>query len=100
MRFDSSASDNIRAIWAYTIALILTSKHYKANWPGIIIFDEPGQHSIGSNDLHALLTELISGLDKEQAIIGITLNSKEIKKVVTELSGKMNCILISDKAFT
>lgn len=26
MKFDSSASDNIRAIWSYTLALLQTSK--------------------------------------------------------------------------
>ena len=31
MKFDSSASDNIRAIWSYTLALLQTSKQYNGN---------------------------------------------------------------------
>lgn len=41
MKFDSSASDNIRAIWAFTIALIQTSLSKSGNHPNILIFDEP-----------------------------------------------------------
>lgn len=51
MKFDSSASDNIRAIWAYTIALMQTSIEKEGNHPGVIIFDEPNQHSIIPEDI-------------------------------------------------
>lgn len=46
MKFDSSASDHIRRIWAFTIALLQTSNAYAGNHSGMLIFDEPGQHSI------------------------------------------------------
>ena len=39
MKFDSSASDNIRAIWSYTLALLQTSKKQIGNHPGVLIFD-------------------------------------------------------------
>ena len=51
MKFDSSASDNIRAIWSYTLALLKTSNEKNGNHPQIVIFDEPGQHSIVTNDM-------------------------------------------------
>lgn len=54
MKFDSSASDNIRAIWSYTLALLKTSNEKNGNHPQIVIFDEPGQHSIFTNPLMAL----------------------------------------------
>ncbi len=44
--FDSSASDNIRIIWAYTIALLYVSLKFSTNHFGIIIFDEPQQQKI------------------------------------------------------
>ncbi|WP_185974032.1 hypothetical protein [Brevibacillus sp. LEMMJ03] len=50
MKFDSSASDNIRAIWAFTVALFQTSHEKGGNHPGLLIFDEPAQHSIVTND--------------------------------------------------
>lgn len=46
MKFDSSASDNIRGIWAYTVALLQVSMSKGGNHPGVLIFDEPVQHSI------------------------------------------------------
>ncbi len=53
MKFDSSASDNIRAIWSYTLALLQTSEKQIGNHPGVLIFDEPTQHSIGAEDANA-----------------------------------------------
>lgn len=58
MKFDSSASDNIRAIWAYTIALMQTSIEKEGNHPGVIIFDEPNQHSIIPEDMCMRLMHL------------------------------------------
>ena len=55
MKFDSSASDNIRIIWSFTIALLQTSLAKKGNHPSIIIFDEPAQHSIVTSDMESLI---------------------------------------------
>ena len=41
MKFDSSASDGIRVIWAFTMALLQVSLEKNGNHPGVIIFDEP-----------------------------------------------------------
>lgn len=60
MKFDSSASDNIRAIWAYTMALTQTADENLCDKPGIMIFDEPAQHSIGADDLKAFLDSVLS----------------------------------------
>lgn len=43
MKFDSSASDGIRTIWAFTLALLQVSVEKDGNHPGVIIFDEPAQ---------------------------------------------------------
>ena len=55
MKFDSSASDNIRGIWAYTVALLQVSMSKGGNHPGVLIFDEPVQHSIVPNDMKKFL---------------------------------------------
>lgn len=59
MKFDSSASDNVRAIWAYTMALLQTSEKCGGNHPGLLIFDEPAQHSIGAVDTKAFFDSIL-----------------------------------------
>ncbi|MBB1519786.1 AAA family ATPase [Aquipseudomonas guryensis] len=48
IKADSSASDFVRLIWSYLLALYQTSAnpHTPGNHLGIILFDEPGQHSM------------------------------------------------------
>lgn len=83
MKFDSSASDNIRAIWSYTLALLQTSKKQIGNHPGVLIFDEPTQHSIGAEDANAFFKSIIALGDKCQVIVGITVNNADIKNVIS-----------------
>ena len=99
MKFDSSASDNIRAIWAYTMALLQTSLDKQGNHFGILIFDEPAQHSIGSQDMEKFFNSILKYKDC-QVIIGITVNSKEIKEAIKKLDkNKYHLIKIGNKAF-
>lgn len=58
IKFDSSASDFIRCIWAYTIALLKTSINNHANHPNLIIFDEPKQQDMSRDSFIELLKEL------------------------------------------
>ena len=58
MKFDSSASDNISAIWAFTFALMQTSFESKGNHPKIMIFDEPAQQSMIPKDMANFLKSL------------------------------------------
>lgn len=99
LRFDSSASDCIRSIWAYTIALLQTSIEYNGNHPGVVIFDEPDQHSIVSDDLKEFLNSILELDNSSQAIIGITLKGDEICKAVGETNPK-TMILLKEKAFS
>lgn len=88
MKFDSSASDNIRAIWAYTLALLKTSIEKGGNHPQIVMFDEPGQHSIVTNDMVSLFNEIIKMGGSKQVILGITLNDGEIREAVKKIDAK------------
>lgn len=84
MRFDSSASDHIRGIWAFTIALLQTSNSMGGNHPGILIFDEPGQHSIVYEDIKKFF-ETLENLSKEnQIIVGITINDSDLDSLITK----------------
>ena len=50
LKTNSSASDFVRSIWAYSVALLVAG----SNHPGLIIFDEPGQHRVKSDSLKNL----------------------------------------------
>ncbi|GAQ15680.1 kinesin-related protein K4 [Myroides odoratimimus] len=68
IKFDSSASDFIRCIWAYTTALLKTSISFKTNHPRLVIFDEPKQQDMSKESFRSLLTEL-SKFTNEQILV-------------------------------
>lgn len=100
MKFDSSASDNIRAIWAYTIALMQTSMEKKGNHPGVIIFDEPNQHSIIPEDMEEFFNSLLDLGKTTQIIVGITVKDTDTKSEIEKLPTELYHIIpIANKAF-
>lgn len=64
IRINSSASDFVRNIWAYTIGLLNNG----INHPGVIIFDEPGQHRTNLSSLKSLF-KTSSEITEKQTII-------------------------------
>jgi hypothetical protein len=100
MKFDSSASDGIRVIWAFTMALLQVSIEKEGNHPGVIIFDEPAQQSIVPDDMKSFIHSAVE-LGKDcQIITAITLNSQELVAIIEELDpSTYHKIEISDKAF-
>lgn len=100
MKFDCSASDNVRAIWAFTVALLQTSLAKKGNHPKILIFDEPDQQSIIINDMEQFFKSIITLNDKCQVIIGITVKDRETRQIIKKLpSSSYKLIQVGDKAF-
>lgn len=100
MKFDSSASDNIRIIWSFTMALLQTSMDKNGNHPGVIIFDEPAQHSIVTSDMESLVRSILDLKTSAQVIIGITLNNEELKEAIKRLpETDANIIEIGERAF-
>lgn len=75
---DSSASDFVRLIWSYLLALYQTSatRGFEGNHPGVLLMDEPGQHSMRSSSQHALL-QLLSGQGKLQSIVAASFDENE-----------------------
>ena len=76
IRINSSASDFVRNIWAYTLALRNNGK----NHPGLILFDEPGQHRTKLSSLKALFEKVSKEKNKQTIIftsIDKTLNNDE-----------------------
>ncbi len=83
MSFDASASDNIRLIWAYTIALQELGKIYETNHFGITFFDEPGQQEIKALS-RAAFYKVIGKMDYEQnqVIIATSEDSARLKEML------------------
>jgi hypothetical protein len=101
MKFDSSASDNIRAIWAYTVAILLTSSRFFGNHPNILLFDEPDQHSIVTNDMKRFFEDIVGFNCSCQVFVGITIIDDELKEVLNHLErGKIKIVNIENKGFT
>jgi len=64
IRINSSASDFVRNIWAYTLALLGQG----LNHMGLVIFDEPGQHKTKMSSLEKFF-EICSTFQDRQIII-------------------------------
>lgn len=86
MKFDSSASDNIRAIWAFTVALMKTAADKLGNHPTMLIFDEPDQHSIVMKDLVSFFNSIINIKNMCQVIIGITVKDRDTAMAIEQLN--------------
>jgi hypothetical protein len=100
MRFDSSASDNIRGIWAFTIALLGVSSLHNGNHQKILIYDEPKQQNIVDRDFKIFLEKIIELSDNAQIIIGQTVKDSGIQKIIKGLNeGSFNYIDIGKKGF-
>lgn len=99
MRFDSSASDGIRVIWAFTLALLQVSNEMRGNHLGLIIFDEPAQQSIVATDMEKFINAVNDLPSNNQIIIAITLNSKEVNDIISCLTEMARDIRIEGKAF-
>jgi len=78
IKADSSASDFVRLIWSYLLGLYQASAQptSKGNHPGMLLFDEPGQHSMAVESQHSLLLHLAneSGL---QSIVAASFDESE-----------------------
>ncbi|BCL93396.1 AAA family ATPase [Ralstonia pseudosolanacearum] len=83
---DSSASDFVRLIWSYLLALYQTSSApgLQGNHPGVLMFDEPGQHSMAADSQHALLKQL-AGETGLQSIVAASFDeTEEVFRQATE----------------
>jgi len=105
MKFDSSASDGIRAIWAYILALMESSIKYGGNHSKLLIFDEPTQHNIVAKDTESFFKVLQKVDSRSQIIIGITLKVKketgesEVAEVIKKLDKEQYKIIsLQEKA--
>lgn len=100
MKFDSSASDNIRVIWAFTMALLQVSILKGGNHPTVLIFDEPDQQSTIISDLQSFFESVLKLTDNCQVIMGLTLKDTDTKRIIKNLpEEKHKRIDVPSKAF-
>ncbi|WP_028061198.1 SMC family protein [Candidatus Solirubrobacter pratensis] len=66
---DSSASDTVRLVWAYTVGLLEVARQHATNHPGLLVMDEPGQHEIEIDSLRALFRRVAASRQREQQVV-------------------------------
>lgn len=76
IKSDSSASDFVRLIWSYLLSIFSTSEELDGNHVGLIILDEPGQHSMGGTSVNALL-KILSSQTKLQSIVAASFDESD-----------------------
>ena len=76
VRFDSSASDFIRCLWAYYIALMQTSLKDNGNHPNLLMFDEPKQQDMSEDGFRTFMRKL-SEFTSEQILVFASFENKD-----------------------
>ena len=100
MKFDSSASDNIRVIWAFTLTVLQTSLETDGHHPGVLIYDEPDQQSTILSDVKAFFDQIIKMGDSIQVIMGITIKDGDTKAEIEKLpKDSYRKIVVPNRAF-
>ncbi|MBX9937222.1 MAG: hypothetical protein K2Y10_11595 [Burkholderiaceae bacterium] len=86
IKSDSSASDFVRLIWSYLLALYQTSSSPSSpgNHPGLLMFDEPGQHSMAVDSQHALLKQLASESTLQSIVAASFDETEEVFRQATD----------------
>ncbi|TGA68295.1 hypothetical protein VFES401_15565 [Aliivibrio fischeri] len=91
IKSDSSASDFVRLIWAYLIALQQTSIKLNGNHPNFLLFDEPAQHSMGVESMNAML-KILSDCSGLQSIVAASFD--EAQETFKASTDGVNCKVI------
>ncbi|EKP0279236.1 hypothetical protein JGK46_003128 [Aeromonas bestiarum] len=86
IKSDSSASDFVRLIWSYLLALHQTSATLLSpgNHPGLLMLDEPGQHSMAVDSQHALLKQLASETSLQSIVAASFDEAEEVFRQATQ----------------
>lgn len=92
IRFESSASDFIRAQWAYYTSLMKTSIEKGGNHWQTLIFDEPQQQSSSTENFKAFLGELATFKEQQVIVLASFQNSNDDFKEATQHLATVNII--------
>jgi hypothetical protein len=99
IKSDSSASDFVRLIWSYLLALHQTSFYLNGGERhlGILLLDEPGQHSMAESSQRALLQQLASSQHLQSIVAASFDESDAVFREVTQ-GISFELIQITDKS--
>ncbi len=90
---ETSASDYVRIIWAYTLALMeLAGKEKNIKHGGFVVFDEPRQHEASKLSFTSLIDKASDSLKYGgQVIFATSLDEKELSSACREKSVNLLC---------
>ncbi|WP_432329340.1 hypothetical protein ACRQ5D_14640 [Mucilaginibacter sp. P25] len=77
IKFDSSASDFIRCLWAYFTSILKVATEFKTNHPMLLILDEPKQQDMSIENFRTFLQELSKYKDQQILVFASFENSDE-----------------------
>lgn len=96
IKFDSSASDFIRCMWAYFTSLMLTSLRHAGNHPGLMILDEPKQQEMALDSFRAFLSEL-AAIEQCQTLVFASFENADSSFQEVTQGLKFNLVEIGDR---
>lgn len=73
----TSASDAVRLIWAYLLAMMEVARKHQTNHIGFVIFDEPKQQNAQDISVEQLLRRASKALENRQQVIVATSEEEE-----------------------
>lgn len=87
LQFDLSASDLVRAIWAFLVAFLEIARTTNTNHLGFLILDEPRQQSAARASVEELLKRLSDSKDYCQQVIFATSEEPDsLKQLLQDVS--------------
>lgn len=98
LSLDSSASDSIRIIWAYTLALATIKRKFDTNHFGLFMMDEPEQQKMKNYSSLELYKSITDNIDPSDQCIITTSESKiDFTQRIKDI--QMNYIELGDCVF-
>ncbi|AZE16531.1 hypothetical protein C4K09_2070 [Pseudomonas chlororaphis subsp. aureofaciens] len=98
---ESSASDFVRLIWSYLLSIYQTSAHptVNGNHLGVLLLDEPGQHSMATRSQRALF-QLLSSEKGLQSIVAASFDDSEATYQEATSNVEFKLIQLGDKSIS
>ncbi len=96
--FEASASDNIRAIWAFSLGLLELSASRDLCHLGLVMFDEPKQHSAHGKSMGEFLKRAArASLTNRQVIVATSEPSASLLELTKQLDVKIFDLKLDSK---
>ena len=84
--FDLSASDMVRAIWAYFYSFLALARDEGTNHPGLLVFDEPRQQETARSSFEALIRRVATAeVFNQQVIIATSEEADTVRQLLRGL---------------